>query len=135
MNPEMSSTTRTHTGQLFERKAEELLIKNRLILVSRNYHCRYGEIDLIMTDADTLVFVEVRYRKNEDFGSASASVTPAKQKKIILTAQHYLQHHKWTDGHNCRFDVIGINPSSPSKNPTPKEPYTLEWIKGAFSLS
>lgn len=134
MNPKMSTLTRTHTGQLFERKAEQLLIKNGLVLVSRNYHCRYGEIDLIMTDADALVFVEVRYRKNEHFGSASASVTPAKQKKIILTAQHYLQQHRWTDKYNCRFDVVGINPSPLLNSLTPKEPYALEWIKDAFSL-
>lgn len=131
----MSTPTRTNTGQIFERKAEQMLTQNGLTLVIRNYHCRYGEIDLIMNDASTLVFIEVRYRKNAQFGSASASVTPAKQKKIILTAQHFLQHHRWTDTPNCRFDVVGMHSTPHEKSLSPNETYELEWIKNAFSLS
>lgn len=81
-----------------------------------------------MFDSNTLVFVEVRYRRNEQFGSALDSVTAAKQKKIRLTAKHYLQSHPRLQYRDCRFDVIGLTPAA--------APHTaelrLDWIKNAF---
>lgn len=104
-----------------------------LSTIDRNYRSRYGEIDLIMRDKNTLVFVEVRYRKHQQFGSASASVTPTKQKKIILTAEYYLQQHRWTESYNCRFDVVSISPDTNKANEA--EAFLIEWIKDAFSVT
>lgn len=129
----MPSTSQLTTGQYFERKAEALLKQQGLSTIDRNYRSRYGEIDLIMRDKNTLVFVEVRYRKHQQFGSASASVTPNKQKKIILTAEYYLQQHRWTESYNCRFDVVSISPDTNKVNEA--EAFLIEWIKDAFSVT
>ncbi|AMX02052.1 putative endonuclease [Microbulbifer thermotolerans] len=91
-----------------------------LRLVTRNYHGRYGEIDLIAKDGNTLVFVEVRYRRSSRFGSAGASVDLRKQKKLVATAQTYLQQNKLDCP--CRFDVIAIEGDTQD----------IHWIKGAF---
>ena len=92
-----------------------------LQLIEQNYHTRRGEIDLIMLEGDCLVFIEVRYRGNSAYGSATESVTPRKQARIIAAASHYLQQQP----HNrpCRFDVIAIS-GSPA--------YHIEWIRNAF---
>jgi putative endonuclease len=106
-------------GDRQEQRAEHYLTRQGLKLLARNYRCRHGEIDLIMRDGDALVFIEVRYRKNARFGSAAASVTTGKQRRIIRTAQHYLQHHP--SGADCRFDVLAMTGSE-----------HLEWLKNAF---
>ena len=93
-----------NAGLAAEKLAATFLANQGLKLVMQNYHCRFGEIDLIMTDARTLVFIEVRLRSNKQFGSAAASITLQKQQKLILTAQHYLQQHG--DKRACRFDVL-----------------------------
>lgn len=77
-----------------------------LNLIQQNFYSRFGEIDLIMQDNDTLVFVEVKQRK-KGIDNAIESITPAKQKKLILTAQYYLL--KLGRSINCRFDVIAID--------------------------
>lgn len=111
--------------KLIGKKAEDIacsfLIKNGLTLITRNYHCRHGEIDLIMQDSDTLVFVEVRYRKSNAYGSAAETVNQAKQRKIIFSANHYLTTYP-TDC-SLRFDVVALSP-----NQTP------QWINNAFSV-
>lgn len=109
-------------GLAAEKLAETYLLKQGLRLKSRNYHCRYGEIDLIMQAADTLVFVEVRLRKNKQFGSAGDSITPQKQQKLLLTAQHYLQQH---GEQACRFDVVLLSSLSIE---------AIDWVKNAISL-
>jgi putative endonuclease len=92
--------------------------------VTQNYHCRFGEIDLIMTEAKTLVFVEVKLRSNNQFGGAAASITPQKQKNIILTAQHYLQRHVKNQIQTaCRFDAILMDKTNING---------IEWIRNAF---
>lgn len=121
------------TGQHFEQFAENYLKKKGLKLVTRNYSCRFGEIDLIMRDGASLVFIEVRYRNNPLFGTALDSITPTKQKKIIKTAQHYLQTHDWTNKLFCRFDALGIIGDGDQSMPN-KTSYKAEWIKDAFSL-
>jgi len=84
-----------------------------------------------MGDSNTLVFVEVRYRRSEQFGSALDSVTAAKQKKIRLTAAHYLQSHPQLQYCNCRFDVIGLTHEAAATSPTVE--LRIDWIKNAFS--
>ncbi len=86
-----------------------------------------------MRDGESLVFVEVRYRKNPLFGTALDSITPTKQKKISKTAQHYLQTHDWANKLFCRFDALGIIGDGGQHMPN-KANYKAEWIKDAFSL-
>lgn len=109
-----------NAGLEAEKLAATFLVNHGLKLVAQNYHCRFGEIDLIMKDAKTLVFIEVRLRSNSQFGSAASSITPQKQKKLILTAQHYLQQHGQSA---CRFDVILMNKTDINH---------IEWIRNAF---
>lgn len=113
------------TGDDAERIAESFLIRRGLALVARNYRCRYGEIDLIMRQAETLVFVEVKLRKTKsgkvDFGGALASITPSKQAKLIATAQHYLAGMKQLPP--CRFDAVLLNGLNVDD---------VEWLTNAF---
>lgn len=113
-------------GKDAEQKAWHWLIKHGLKPVSRNYLCKLGEIDLILLDGATLVFVEVRYRADKRFGGAANSVTANKQRKIIRTAQHFLMTHSQFQQHNCRFDVIAYE--------TPSEENKPMWYKDAFRL-
>jgi putative endonuclease len=71
-------------------------------MVERNFRCKGGEIDLVMQDGEALVFVEVRKRADQRHGGAAASITPAKQKRLIVAAQHYLQRYRMPPP--CRFD-------------------------------
>ncbi len=107
-------------GQRAECLAEEWLTRKGLRLIERNYHCRGGELDLIMLDGDTLVFVEVRFRRNARFGNAAESVTPTKQRRLWTAAQHYLQYHGEHASRAQRFDVIAITNDQ------------TEWIRNAF---
>lgn len=108
-------------GAYYEQLACRYLEQQGLHLVCANFSCRQGEIDLIMQDRDTLVFVEVRYRASLDFGGALASVTPAKLKKIRHTARYYLQQHGINEAHqSCRFDMIVF------------EHDQCDWMKNAF---
>ena len=77
-------------GQQAELWACQYLEQQGLALITKNYHCRRGEIDLIMRDEKALVFIEVRYRKSARFGSALESVNYKKQQKLIITAEHYI---------------------------------------------
>ena len=92
-----------------------------LSLLQRNYHCRFGEIDLVMKQNDTIVFVEVRMRSHTAFGGAAASITASKQQKLIRTAEHFLQQH---GNAACRFDAMLMNALDSSQ---------IEWIRDAFS--
>lgn len=115
-------------GKQAEDLAKQYLQKHKLKLITQNYHCRRGEIDLIMQDQQTLVFIEVRYRKNARFGSALESVDHKKQAKIITTAEHYLLQSKH-DYIDYRFDVIAMMPMTNSDQPE------ITWIKNAFQLN
>jgi putative endonuclease len=106
-------------GQSAESRAATFLQTHGLKLLTRNWHCRFGEIDLVMQDGATLVFVEVRLRSRSDFGGAAASVTPAKQRKLLATARQYLTTLKTLPP--CRFDVVALNGNEPP-----------DWIKNAF---
>lgn len=117
----------TRIGQETEHQALNFLKQQGLKLIDTNYHCRQGEIDLIMQDQQTLVFIEVRYRKNHYYGSSAESVTRSKQQKIIHTAEHYLLHKVKTTTPACRFDVVAIYPSENAQNSL-----QFDWIKHAF---
>jgi putative endonuclease len=106
-------------GKTAEDQALDFLINKGLIPVARNYRCKQGELDLIMRDRNSLVVIEVRYRKSDVYGSAMESITPSKQAKIIAATQHYLS--TLTADTPLRFDVIAIS----GKN-------SINWIKNAF---
>ena len=106
-------------GRSAEARAERFLRARGLVPVARNWHCRFGEIDLVMRDGETLVFVEVRLRSRADYGDAVASVTLAKQKKLLAAARQYLAGLKREPP--CRFDVLAMAGEA--------EP---EWLKNAF---
>lgn len=114
------------TGEAAERHALNYLMRQGLKLVETNYHSRFGEIDLILRDGEVLVFAEVRMRKNDDFGGARASITTAKQAKLIKTANQYLT--QFARPPQCRFDAVLLGASN---NGAPNSD-TIEWIKNAF---
>ncbi|MDX1454245.1 MAG: YraN family protein [Gammaproteobacteria bacterium] len=117
----MKKTWRRKRGDAAELRAEHFLHSAGLEFRDRNYHCRWGEIDLVMQDGNTLVFIEVRLRQNDRFGGATASVSPAKQQRLLRTASHYLAAHAASDT-ACRFDVVAES----------GETGRIDWIKNAF---
>lgn len=103
-----------------------MLTRAGLTLVERNYRHKTGEIDLIMQDGDTLVFVEVRSRKKDDHGSAQESITPSKQQKVIRTAKLYLQEANLYNKVTSRFDVVTFDPIEGE--------WQSVWFKNAFTV-
>lgn len=95
-------------GKEAEQIAESWLIKQGLQLIQRNYRCRLGEIDLIMRNKTHLIFIEVRFRKNQRFGGAALSVDWQKQRKIMRTARAFLAYHPFYANYPCRFDIIAF---------------------------
>ena len=77
-------------GETAEQIAAAFLLNRGLKIIHRNYRCRFGEIDLVAQDGKTLVFVEVKSRRTEDFGGAAASITHGKREKLLRAARHYL---------------------------------------------
>lgn len=97
---------RARAGRAAELAAEQWLRRQGLSTVARNYRCRLGEIDLVMSEGAHLVFVEVRLRNRSDYGGAAASVTRAKQQRLVRTAGVFLSAHpRWRQA-SCRFDVL-----------------------------
>jgi len=107
-------------GKLAEALAADYLQARGLRLLERNYSCRLGEIDLILTDGPVLVFAEVRLRRNPAFGGAAASVTAAKRQRILRAARHYLSGRAERP---CRFDVLLLDALDADR---------IDWIKDAF---
>jgi putative endonuclease len=109
-------------GAQAEQSAAHFLQQHGLTLLQRNYRCRSGEIDLVMQDGATLVFVEVRLRSRGDFGGAAASIDRRKQQHLIQAARHYLSNLPHTPP--CRFDAVLLQ--EPDGNTG------VEWLKNAF---
>jgi len=115
-------------GEDAEAACCEYLRSQGLKTVDKNFHCRHGEIDIIMLDKSMLVFIEVRYRKNNNFGGGLESITTTKQRKLRKTAELYLQinqHYK-----NARFDVVSMSKTNQTSDN--KQKYIFEWITNAF---
>ncbi|MCW8832459.1 MAG: YraN family protein [Colwellia sp.] len=118
------SSTRA-TGAVTEQLAKQYLLQHGLTFIDENVHCRQGEIDLIMQDGATLVFVEVKYRKSDHFGGAIAAVSLAKQQKIKHCATFYLHKTNLNEYNTpCRFDVIALTGEINQPQVT--------WLKNAF---
>lgn len=107
-------------GAAAEHLAAIYLQRCGLKLLTSNYRCRFGEIDLVMRDGEETVFVEVRLRRHQAFGGAATSITASKQQKLTHTAEHYLMEHGTSP---CRFDAVlldGLNTDN------------ITWLKNAF---
>lgn len=115
----MNYNTR-ETGNWYEQKAAEYLKRQGLVILTHNYRCRFGEIDLIAKDGRYVVFIEVKYRRNGSSGISLEAVTPVKQRVICRVAQFYLTVEYKSIDVPCRFDVIGIDGNR------------LQWRKNAF---
>ena len=110
----------TAAGALAEEQAARFLAARGLKILARNHRCRGGEIDLVCRDGATLVFVEVRLRTSRAFGGAAASITPAKQRRIVLAANHYLAGKPLPV---CRFDAVLLDGTH------------IDWIRNAFDAA
>jgi len=115
-------------GQLNEKISSQYLRRQGLRFITKNFHSRQGEIDLIMQDNDTLVFIEVKYRRNNNFGGAIAAISHIKKQKIRQTAKFYLQQHG-LNAYNtpCRFDVVTLQGDN-NTHSTPQ----ITWLKNTF---
>lgn len=118
----MLPMTTRQAGLVAEDKALDYLNTQGLTLVTRNFNCRVGEIDLIMRDKNYLVFIEVRARASQNFGGGIASITHTKRQKIIKTSYYYMIKHKIADKFPLRFDVISLDGKTG----------IITWIKDAF---
>ena len=114
-----AATSKQRQGASQEQLACEYLESQGMTLITQNFSCRMGEIDLIMQDKSSLVFIEVRFRANKQFGGAAASVTKSKQRKIVNTALLYQQ--RYAPKSNMRFDVVAIERNN-----------DIQWIPNAF---
>jgi putative endonuclease len=108
-------------GARAEELCAELLRRAGLRVLARNWRCRHGEIDLVAEEGGTLVFAEVRLRRDGRFGGAAESVTSAKQARLIAAARLYLMRRPDAD---CRFDVLLLDSLESSR---------IRWIRNAFT--
>lgn len=107
-------------GARYEEAAASFLQNQGCVVLERNFYCRQGEIDLVAQDGAYLVFIEVKYRKDEQMGWAAEAVGPAKQQRIRHCARVYLYSRGLGEDIPCRFDVIAVTGSR------------IQWIKNAF---
>ena len=116
-----SSAPHLLRGAQAEILAEKFLAKRGLSVIARNFRVKGGEIDLICSEGDTTVFVEVRLRTSKNFGGAAASITAHKQRRLILAARHWLLRN---GDRACRFDCVLLDDLNEAR---------IEWLRGAFS--
>ncbi len=116
-------------GTGYERLAARFMERQGFKVLQRNFRCRLGELDLVCESAMRVVFVEVRYRSRGDYGGAAASVTRAKQRRLIKAAQAYLQKHPRLRRHSCRFDVLAMTPAAAAPDQV-----HVQWLPGAFTV-
>lgn len=113
-------------GYFWEDIAKHYLMKQGLKFIHHQYQTKCGEIDLIMQDKEYVVFVEVRYRENAQFGQPEETIHQYKQRRLIKAAMFYYQRHAWMHKLPFRFDVVGILGS--------KLNHKLTWIPNAFGV-
>lgn len=105
-----------------ERIAAQWLGQQGLVLLASNQHAKGGELDLVMRDGETLVFVEVKHRVTSRYGHPLETVTPRKQQRLVRAARFYLARNKLSCG--CRFDVLAVTGTLPD--------LSFTWVKAAF---
>lgn len=111
-------------GDAIERAACRHLEHHGLTLIERNYRSPFGEIDLVMRDRETIVFVEVRYRQHTRFGLPAETVDARKQARLRATAEHYLQRDSRVCNKPCRFDIVAVIEDTAGEH--------LDWLQNAF---
>ena len=117
--------TTTQTGKITEKFACEYLILQNLTFIDQNFHSKYGEIDLIMLDGETYVFIEVKYRKSNSYGGSLVAVSHSKQTKLRLSTKFYLQQKQLNEYNTpCRFDIVALEGDIENPN--------INWLKNAF---
>ncbi len=116
--------TSNHIGAEAEAAACAFLEARGLRLRTKNHSCHSGELDLVMSEGETIVFVEVRKRKHTQYGNGIESVQPDKQARLMKAATHYLIEKELYDRVYCRFDIISINQAG-----------YITWIKDAFTIN
>lgn len=120
----MDDLDRQALGAAAEDAACAHLLANGLRLLARNVRFRFGELDLVMREGDTIVFVEVRRRKASRFGDGAASVTHAKRRRVILAARGWLARQRAAGTLPCRFDIASVSGDD--------EAMRIDWIRDAF---
>lgn len=124
-NKSAPTKTTKSIGDQAEQIAKEYLISQGLTIVTQNFHCRLGEIDIIAQLADCFIFIEVKYRQQAKFGGAISAVSQQKQEKIQKSARIYLQQQQLNEYNTaCRFDVIALDGDLSQ----PK----ITWLSNAF---
>ena len=118
------------TGRYAEQWACHFLRQQGLKLVARNFRCRTGEIDLVMRDGDQLVFVEVRFRKNNTYGSPAESIDLRKQARVIRCAEYFLQRSATLARLPARFDVVTLTSAKEQDGL-----FETHWIRNAFEAA
>lgn len=113
-------------GKQYEDQAREYLVQRGLTLLHQNYHCRFGEIDLIMLQQGVLCFIEVKFRASMGFGGAASAIPLQKQKKIVKTALFFMAQNKRLAQHAMRFDAFLIQRRASNQN------HDVNWIQNAF---
>ncbi len=113
-------------GKRYEDQAREYLAQRGLLLLNQNYHCRFGEIDLIMLQQEVLCFIEVKYRTYMGFGGAASAIPFRKQKKIVKTALFFIAQNTRLAQHAMRFDAFLIQQQANNRN------NSVNWIQNAF---
>ncbi|MBM0107514.1 YraN family protein [Steroidobacter sp. S1-65] len=122
----MDDWERKAIGLLGEELALAHLTSHGLNLIVRNYRAKVGELDLVMLDGQTLVFVEVRCRSSQQYGGPAASITWQKQRRLVKAAEHLLMKRAELRRYPARFDVVAIATGEPEAK--------VDWIKSAFTL-
>ncbi|MGY3686061.1 YraN family protein [Vibrio coralliilyticus] len=116
--------SKRQSGEHYEALAEQYLIRQGLSPIERNFHSKSGELDLIMQEGSTIVFVEVRYRSNQHYGHAAETVTQSKMHKLIKTANVWLMKQgKSAHTTDFRFDLVAMH----------QQGKQIEWIKNAIT--
>ena len=126
-HPDAPPIDRRARGAAVESAALAWLTAQGLALVARNASSKVGEIELVLRDGATVVFVEVRYRAHVGYGGGAASVDAGKRRRLVRAAQVFLQRHPALAHSPCRFDVVDAtgDPRAPE----------LRWIRAAFTAA
>ena len=137
LNENLAQLSSSEAGLAAEQLCERYLVSQGWTLVQRNFSCKCGEVDLIVKKDALLVFVEVRYRKQASYGSAAASVTLSKQKKLLATVQFFLQCTPGFSptGSAFRIDVMQVSPrnkSGPTDADVLFQDHLIRWIPNAI---
>jgi len=113
-------------GLHYENQAKDFLLQQGLSLLKQNYHCRFGEIDLVMLHKNVICFIEVKYRNSTGFGGAASAISTQKQNKIVKTALVFISQNNAYKHYSMRFDAFLMQQQRDGQNPD------VNWIQNAF---